>query len=372
MFNQGVKRIGLALILGATYGAFNYLTLGLTLPGSALVVSVRPQIVIPILGGFLMGPLHGFVIGCAGNLLGDWLGGMGFVYWPFSIGNGLMGALPGLLRIWGVTRVDSVKRFSMLLFSMVAGNVIGIGLGLIIYNTMCKDSLRELTWLFFHPIIVTNLIVSFVLVPPLLYVMRRMPLTFDIRLSASLYYLLIAIVLPLIWVLSSTDSVVVRDGLKDVTSEASVAKLMDALTLNVFRYGGTIGIGVILASVGLTFLLIQHLLRPIRSLIRAARLLKDGELDQIDLGSLMQRQDEFGKLAQVFGEAVGQVREREQRLKDAIQKLRVEINREQEENQVSEITETDYFRSLSQRSLKLRARRDKKGNEEDPSRQGSK
>ncbi len=361
MFNPRVSKIGLALILSATYAAFNYLTLGLRLPGSALIVSVRPQIVIPILGGFLMGPLYGFVIGCAGNLAADWLCGMGFVYWPFSIGNGLMGALPGFLRMWGMRRVESVQRFSMLLIAIVVGNIIGIGLGLIVYNVICEDSLRQLTWLFFHPIIVANLIVSFILIPPLLYLFRKMPLTFDIRLSGSLYYLLIAVVLPLIYVLSSMNYVVVSDGLKGITPAENIGKLMDGFTLNIFRYGGTIGVAVILASVGLTFLLIQHLLRPIRSLIRAARLLKDGELDRIDLGPLIQRQDEFGKLAQVFDEAVGQVKEREERLKDAIQKLRVEINREQEADQVSEITETDYFRSLSQRSLKLRARRNNKG-----------
>jgi uncharacterized membrane protein len=369
--NGITRNLALALVLSATYAALNYLTLGLTLPGSALVVSVRPQIVIPLLGGFLMGPLHGFVIGCAGNLLGDWLSGMGLVYWPFSIGNGLMGGLPGLLRMWGIRRVDSVQQFSLLLLAIVAGNVVGIGLGLVGYNMICEDSLRQLTWLFFHPIIVANLIVSFILTPPLLYLFKKMSATFDIRLSVSLYYLLIAVVLPLIYVLGWMDYVAVSGGLKGVMPAENMGKLMDALTLNVFRYGGTIGIAVILASVGLTFLLIQHLLRPTRSLIRAARQLKDGELDSIDLGSLRQRQDEFGKLAQVFDEAVGQVKEREEQLRQAIQKLRVEIDREGEAEQVSEITETDYFRSLSQRSRELRARRDKRGHEKDPNRHGS-
>ncbi|RJR36863.1 MAG: HAMP domain-containing protein [Desulfobacteraceae bacterium] len=354
-----VKKLGWALLLGAAYAALNYLTLGLTLPGSALVVSVRPQVVIPILGGFLMGPLHGFVIGCAGNLMGDWLCGMGFVYWPFSLGNGLMGALPGTLRVYGVTRVDSVQRFSMLLLSVVAGNVIGIGLGMIIYNTLCEDSLRQLTWLFFHPIIVVNLIVSFILVPPLLYLFRRMPLSFDIRLSGSLYYLLLAIVLPLILMLSSMNYAALSSGLEGIIPAENIAKLLDGFTLDIFRYGGTIAIAAILAAVGLTFWLIQHLLSPIRSLIRAARQLKDGRLDGIDLDLLAARQDEFGKLAQVFQEAVDQVREREERLRQAIQELRVEINREQEAKQVNEITESEYFRSLSRRSQSLRARRDK-------------
>ncbi|MEW6664509.1 MAG: ECF transporter S component [Thermodesulfobacteriota bacterium] len=365
------KKFALALLLSAAYAGFNYLTLGLTLPGSALVVSVRPQIVIPLLGGFLMGPLHGFAIGCVGNLLGDWLCGMGFVYWPFSIGNGLMGALPGLLRGWGIRRVDSVQQFSMLLLAIVAGNIIGIGLGLIGYNLFCEDSLRQLTWLFFHPIIVANLIVSFILIPPLLFLFKKMSPTFDIRLSASLYYLLIAVVLPLIYALGWMDYVAVNGGLKGVMPAENLRKLMDALTLNVFRYGGTIGIVVILASVGLTFLLLQHLLRPTRALIKAARQLKDGELDQIDLGPVRERNDEFGKLAQVFDEAVRQVKEREEHLKQAIQKLRVEIDREQAAEQVSEITETDYFRSLSRRSRELRTRRDKRGNEKDPNRHGS-
>ncbi|RJR30305.1 MAG: HAMP domain-containing protein [Desulfobacteraceae bacterium] len=360
MRREQVTELGVALLLGAAYAALNYLTLGLTLPGSALVVSVRPQVVIPILGGFLMGPLHGFVIGCAGNLMGDWLCGLGIVYWPFSLGNGLMGALPGLLHVHGVRRVDSVQRFSMLLLSVVAGNVVGIGLGMVVYNSLCEDSLQQLTWLFFHPIIVTNLIVSFILLPPLLYLFRKMPASFDMRLSGSLYYLLLAVVLPLILMLSSMNYAALSSGLEGILPAENKGRLLDGFTLDVFRYGGTIAIAAILAGVGLTFWLIQHLLSPIRSLIRAARQLKEGRLEEIDLGPMAGRPDEFGKLAQVFEEAVDQVKQREERFRQAIQELRVEINREQEAKQVSEITESEYFRLLSQRSQSLRARRDKK------------
>lgn len=58
-------------------------------------------------------------------------------------------------------------------------------------------------------------------------------------------------------------------------------------------------------------------------------------------------------------DAVVQVRKREESLREAIVKLRVEINQEQEAKQVLEITETDYFRSLQSRAHVLRKRKEK-------------
>lgn len=357
MNKKEAAKWGLVLLLGATYGLLNCLTLGLRLPGSAAVVSVRPQVVIPILGGLLMGPLHGFGIGCLGNFLGDWLSGFGFGYWPFSLGNGLIGLLPGLLRLQGTRRVDNVGQFSLLLILIVAGNLLGIGVGMVVYQNLGEASMQVLTWAFFHPIIVGNVILTFTLIPPLLFLFRKISATFDIRLCASFMYLLIAVVLAVIYVLTILGNRAISSDLAGVLSPAELGQFMETIALNTFRFGGSIGIAVILASVGITFGLIQYLARPIRALTHAAQQLKDGHLDQINLGTLAQKQDEFGKLATVFHEAVGQVKTREERLKQAIQDLRLEINRDQEAQQVSEITETGYFHSLRRRALEIRGRK---------------
>lgn len=363
MNQRQAARLGWTLLLGVLYGWLSSLTLGLSLPGSSADVAVRPQVVIPLLGGFLMGPLHGFVIGCGGNFLADWLTGFGLAYWPFSIGNGLIGFLPGLLHLRGVRRLDNVAHFAMLLVLIVAGNVLGIGVGMVAYQATGGESLHHLTWTFFHPIIVANIVLGFILLPPLLLLFRKISSTFDIRLGVSLMYVLMSVVLAMIFVLNLINNHTILAELAGVLPEEKLAAYMEAVALNSFRFGGSMGIAVILVSVGMTFGLIQHQARPVRALMQAARELKEGQFDQIDLGSLARKQDEFGRLAQVFEEAVGQVREREGRMKQAIQELRLEIDRDQEARQVSEITETDYFHSLRRRSLELRAKKEKQRHE---------
>lgn len=371
MNRKQINPLGLALGLALLYGTLNWLTLGLTLPGSAAVVAIRPQVVIPLLGGFLLGPVHGFIIGFAGNLLGDWLGGFGFVYWSFSLGNGVLGGMMGLPRFWGIRRMETVGQLSILLLLIVIGNVVGIGIGMILYNLCGGDSIHVLTWRFFHPIIVCNVIISYILILPLLVLFRKVSSTFDIRLGGSLLYLLIALVLLLIVVLSYSDSRAIHATFAELLSEEELQRLAAEAALANFRHGGSLGIAAILVGVGMAFVLIQYLLRPIRMLMQAARELKEGRLDQIRLGDLTHKRDELGQLAQVFDEAVARVREREAQLKHVIEKLRLEINTEQETQQVREITETEYFQSLRERSHALRARKADRPHEETPDQSGS-
>lgn len=305
----------------------------------------------------MMGSWEGFVVGCAGNFLGDWLSGWGVVYWPFSIGNGLMGASMGLLSVAGVRRIESVVHFALLLLALACGNALCIGSGLFVYNLFATDSLQQLTWEFFHPIVISNVLVSFLLVPPLLAIAKRMSGTFDVRIGASLFYLLIMAVVPMAYVARQASYRGLRVVLADHLAQDAIDGLVERIALVDFRIGGTIWILAMLASLAAAFLTVQYLSRPIRALMLAANQLRDGQLDRINLGELACNNDELGRLAQVFEEAVGQVREREANLQRAIQRLKVEIDREQESNQVNEITETDYFRSLRRKSIELREKK---------------
>lgn len=351
--------IGAAFLGTVLYGLLNSLTMGLSLPGSDAAVTVRPQVVIPMLGGFLLGPLHGFVMGCAGNVLGDWINGLGLEFWPFSLGNGLIGLMPGLARSRGRSRVDSVAQFAGLMVLIVAGNILGMGFGVLVYRITAQDSLQLLTWTFFHPIIVANVICAFLLFPALLWLFKKISFTFDIQLGIILMYLLMGVVTAMVFVINTVNSRTMSQDLAGVLSGPALAAHLETAALDGFRYVGSIGIVVILMSIGLTFALIQVLARPVRTLIEAARHLKEGRLDRIQLKALSHRNDEFGRLALVFADAVEQVMKREARMKQAIRDLRLEIDRDQEAQQVSEITETEYFQSLRRRSLELRTRKEK-------------
>ena len=51
------------------------------------------------------------------------------------------------------------------------------------------------------------------------------------------------------------------------------------------------------------------------------------------------------------------VQEREERLRQEVAQLRIQIDESKREEQVSEITETDYFQDLTQHAENLRKRR---------------
>ena len=53
-----------------------------------------------------------------------------------------------------------------------------------------------------------------------------------------------------------------------------------------------------------------------------------------------------------------EVRAREQRLKQEVQQLRIEIDEARTARQVAEITETDYFQDLQRKADQLRFRAD--------------
>lgn len=85
----------------------------------------------------------------------------------------------------------------------------------------------------------------------------------------------------------------------------------------------------------------------------------DVEAEEFDPGALAQvagRDDELGQLARVFQRMAREVRAREQRLKQEVQQLRIEIDESRTAHQVAEITETDYFRDLQSKADRLRSR----------------
>jgi DNA-binding response OmpR family regulator len=86
----------------------------------------------------------------------------------------------------------------------------------------------------------------------------------------------------------------------------------------------------------------------------AAAAVEDGMFAAERLSDVTLRSDELGRLARVFQRMAVEVQAREQRLKQQIQELRIEIDEVKKAQQVAEITETDYFYQLKQRAKDLR------------------
>jgi DNA-binding response OmpR family regulator len=88
----------------------------------------------------------------------------------------------------------------------------------------------------------------------------------------------------------------------------------------------------------------------------AAAAVEENTFRPEELDGVAQRADALGQLARVFQRMAHEVYEREQRLKQEVHQLRIEINEVRKAREVAEITETEYFQELRKRAQALRNR----------------
>lgn len=118
-------------------------------------------------------------------------------------------------------------------------------------------------------------------------------------------------------------------------------------------------------GIAASMLLALRLTRPIEQLKVAAAAVEAGRFKPESLADLRRRPDELGKLAQVFTRMALEVRARERILVRQVNALRIEINEVRKQQQVDEITGSDYFQELQQRARHFRQRgEDESGGEE--------
>ena len=86
----------------------------------------------------------------------------------------------------------------------------------------------------------------------------------------------------------------------------------------------------------------------------AAAALEAGTADLDALAVVAAREDALGVLARRFTSMAREVQAREERLREEVRELRIEIDHVREARQVAEITETDFFRDLRSRADGLR------------------
>ncbi|HYY87413.1 MAG TPA: response regulator, partial [Chloroflexota bacterium] len=95
-------------------------------------------------------------------------------------------------------------------------------------------------------------------------------------------------------------------------------------------------------------------LRQVARVTAAAGAVESGDFDPASLAEVATRHDALGQLARVFQRMAQEVYAREQRLRQQVQELRIEIDEVKKARQVAEITETDYFQELQERARRLR------------------
>lgn len=99
---------------------------------------------------------------------------------------------------------------------------------------------------------------------------------------------------------------------------------------------------------------VQNYLRHVLRMTDAAAAVESGAFDPRSLDDVAQRTDGLGQLARVFQHMAEEVYAREQRLKQQVQELIIELDQAKKERQVAEITDTEYFRQLQAKAQNLR------------------
>jgi DNA-binding response OmpR family regulator len=97
-------------------------------------------------------------------------------------------------------------------------------------------------------------------------------------------------------------------------------------------------------------------LRNVAAVTEAAAAVEAGAFDPDSLSGVARREDALGRLARVFQSMAREVQAREQRLRQEVRELRIEIDEARMAHQVAEITETDYFQQLQQKAQSMRRR----------------
>jgi HAMP domain-containing protein/uncharacterized membrane protein len=311
LFAGNIKKDRIMLILGSilAYGSLNWALDFLTLP-NAPEIFLRPQIAIPVVMGFAFGPIAGFMTGFFGNAMGDLLNGYPLTYWNWHIANGLIGFIPGLAYYYGIRTVKTAREFGIIQTAMIAGNFFGLIFAflteLLVLNRATMED-AALNWMF--PAMITNILLSLAIVPPLLLILHRMVLTVETKIMLIISYLLIGSVMLTTAVLTFVANslllsyVDIQASISDsvfVTSAGlPIQKMTSETTLSLLRWAGLVSVIVLIAGTLSSVFLARRVTAPLVLLSTAARKIGHGDLDY---KVQVKTSDEFEELANSFNQ----------------------------------------------------------------------
>lgn len=140
------------------------------------------------------------------------------------------------------------------------------------------------------------------------------------------------------------------DGAIDSTD----SNLQSAINISVLTIVLFVVAGVIVAAT--VAVVSRQIVRPVLVMSDVAESIENEEFRTENLDSLIQRQDEIGLLARVFQRMAKEVHTRVEKLKQQVRQLQIVIDDKRVSEEVSQITETDYFRDLQAKAKQLRDR----------------
>lgn len=352
----------------ALYSGISWLTNILPVTGS-LGGEIRPAIAVPIVFGFVYGPIVGFGVGMLGNLLGDAFSGflVGYPLPPdfleynpppqccevvvgyllnYQFGNGLIGWITGMMALVHRryrTLGDQIAALIVTVIAIVTGIGFAAATDIIIYGSDLAQTVIDFV---FIPIVRVNLINAVILVPILLFNYERLDLrSMDWFRSGLVRRLSLAVLISAALPVGLLGLFLTQQS----TDTAAVSSDVG------FKLAFTIFLTLVFAVTN-AILVAQTISRPLLKLTGAARQMEAGELtsDQAAELKITEGNDELSQLSQIFGHMAQEVIQREARLKRQVEELKIEIDLAKQQQQVSEITDNEYFRELKEKVSKIR------------------
>ena len=161
----GTRQVVYGAIGAALYGVLSWATNIFPLPAAGNV-TFRPAVAVLIFFGAAYGPWVGLLAGFIGNTLGDMLTGWGF-YWHWSLGNGLMGMIPGLV----MASINDFRARSDIM-KAIGWGTLGIAVGMLFASLMEMFmggiDLNTAIVGYFVPAFLGNFVVTVILLPILM------------------------------------------------------------------------------------------------------------------------------------------------------------------------------------------------------------
>ncbi len=162
----GTREVVYAAIGAALYGVLSWATNIFPLPAAGNV-SFRPAVAVLMLFGAAFGPWVGLIAGLVGNTLGDALTGWG-LYWNWSVGNGLMGLIPGL-AVGMIVAYNKPRDIGIAVGFSLLGVVVGMLFASLTEMVVSGIDINTALVGYFLPALIGNAVVIIILLPILMY-----------------------------------------------------------------------------------------------------------------------------------------------------------------------------------------------------------
>ncbi|MEG0075246.1 MAG: SpoIIE family protein phosphatase [Eubacterium sp.] len=181
------QKIIVTVLCTLLFALFNILLSHFTLINIPYV-SIRPQIIIPLLSGYLMGPIFGFIVGFLGNTLSDYICGYGFSFlFNWSIAYGLYGLMMGFFPQKNkkiISNKEFTNSFLFILLVNIVPAIFVFFIRILEPNVNPFDSFFKIGL----PIIVSNMLVCALFFPLVLIYIQKIILNFEIKITLLIYY----------------------------------------------------------------------------------------------------------------------------------------------------------------------------------------